>query len=222
MYSLFLVVMFFFSLSKMIVLILKVQYAHFTKCLYDRVWEGGQKLFDELYYHWAAEQTLPPLWLSVHLIINLFCTYLLDAFSRDMSWWLSRFDAKTFSEHYQIEKFKPHLFIVLQKGPADRIHEVMNQSLVLSVFWKENELQRLIGTSCQWLVLLNVVLIRASNKAVHQLTTNSNISFSLHFQSFNVYGSNFFLSKPIIMPLLWCLCLNCTELRTFPCLLRKG
>ena len=47
----------------------------------------------------------------------------------------------------------------------------MNQSLVFSVFWKENELQRLIGTSCQWLVLLNVVLIRASNKAVHQLTT---------------------------------------------------
>ena len=26
------------------------------------------------------------------------------------------------------------LFIVLQKGPANRIHEVMNQSLVFSVF----------------------------------------------------------------------------------------
>ena len=63
----------FFSLSKMIVLILKVQYAHFTKCLYDWVREGGQKLFDSLYYH-RAEQTLPPLWLSVHLIIKLFCT----------------------------------------------------------------------------------------------------------------------------------------------------
>ena len=98
----------------------------------------------------------------------------------------------------------------------------MNQSLVFSVFWKENELQRLIGTPCQWLVLLNVVFIRASNKAVHQLTTNSNISFSLHFQSFNVYGSPYVLSKPIIMPLLWCLCLNCTELRTFLCLLREG
>ena len=203
---------------------MKVQYAHFTKCLYVRVWEGGQKLFDELYYHWAAEQTLPPLWLSVHLIIKLFCTYLLDAFSRDMLWWLSRFDAKTFSEHYSIEKIKPHLFIVLQKGPADRIHEVMNQSLVFSVFWKENELQRLIGTPCQWLVLLNVVFIRASYKAVHQLRTNSNISFSLNFQSFNVYGSPYFLSKPTIMLLLWvwCLCLNCTELRTFLCLLREG
>ena len=91
----------------------------------------------------------------------------------------------------------------------------MNQSLVFSVFWKENELQRLIGTPCQWLVLLNVLCIRASNEAVHQLKRNSNISFSLHFQSFNVYGSPYFLSKPIIMLLLWCLCLNCTELRTF-------
>ena len=88
----------------------------------------------------------------------------------------------------------------------------MNQSLVFRVFWKENELQRLIGTSCQWLVLLNVVLIRASNKAVHQLTTNSNISFSLHFQSFNVYGSPYFLSKPIIMLLLWCQSLHWTRM----------
>ena len=98
----------------------------------------------------------------------------------------------------------------------------MNQSLVFSVFWKEDELQRLIGTPCQWLVLLNVLCIRASNEAVHQLKRKSNISFSLHFQSFNVYGSPYFLSKPIIMPLLWCLCLNCTELRTFLCLLREG
>ena len=80
----------------------------------------------------------------------------------------------------------------------------MNQNLVFSVFWKENELQRLIGTPCQWLVLLNVLCIRASNEAVHQLKRNSNISFSLHFQSFNVCGSPYFLSKPIIMLLLWC------------------
>ena len=89
----------FFALSKKIVLILKVQYAHFTKCLYDWVWEGGQKLFDVLYY----QQTLPPLWLSVHLITNCFVPVRCPQ-QRYVVMVITVGRKNLFREHYYIEK----------------------------------------------------------------------------------------------------------------------